>query len=71
MARNRRLLTDGDFKEAMERHVPIRVFEDDRIVDSKGFIIRFDDFVIVVQSSVSQITYHQRKKCEFFEAGNS
>lgn len=69
MARNRRLVTDADFKEAMERRIPIRVFEDDMIVDSKGFIIRFDDFVIVVQSSVSQITYHQRKNCEFFEAG--
>ncbi|WP_438445331.1 hypothetical protein [Gorillibacterium sp. sgz5001074] len=67
MARNRKLMTDADFQEAMTKRIPIRVFEDDMIVDPKGLIIRFDDSVIVVQSSVSEITYHQRKKCEFFE----
>lgn len=67
MARNRRLSTDADFKEAMDKRIPIRVFEDDMIVDPKGMIIRFDDSIVVVQSSVSQITYHERKKCEFFE----
>lgn len=67
MARNRRLTTDADFKEAMDKRIPVRVFEDDMIVDPQGLIIRFDDSIIVVQSSVSQITYHDRKKCEFFE----
>lgn len=67
MAQNRRLVTDQDFKEAMERRVSIRVFQDDHIIDSNGIIIRFDDKSIVVQTGVSDITYHGRDVCEFFE----
>lgn len=63
----RRLLTDQDFQEAMDRQVAIRVFQDDHIVDSGGIIIRFTDSSIVTQSSVSEVTYHQRNACEFFE----
>lgn len=63
----RRLLTDQDFQEAMDRQVAIRVFQDDHIVDSGGIIIRFTDTSIVTQSGVSDVTYHQRDVCEFFE----
>jgi hypothetical protein len=68
MARNRRLLTDRDFQEAMDREYPLRVFRDDLIIDSGGIIIRFDDELVVVQAGVSQISYHERSRCEFFEA---
>ncbi|MBP1157220.1 MULTISPECIES: hypothetical protein [unclassified Paenibacillus] len=63
----RRLLTEQDFQEAMDRQVAIRVFQDDHIVDSGGIIIRFTDTFIVTQSGVSDVTYHQRDVCEFFE----
>lgn len=66
MAHVRRLITDQDFNEALERHVRIRVFKDDHIIDSGGIIIRFDDGTIVIQSSVSDISYHSRSACEFF-----
>ncbi|MDF2926502.1 MAG: hypothetical protein K0R57_5416 [Paenibacillaceae bacterium] len=67
MARNRRLTTDKDFQEALDREIPVRVFQNDHMVDSGGLIIRFDEQIIVVQSSVSQIAYHERRLCEFFE----
>jgi len=66
MAHNRRLETDQDFHEAMEKKMSIRVFKDDLIVDSGGVIIRFDDDTVVVQSSVSDLAYHPRNSCEFF-----
>lgn len=62
----RRLLTDQDFQEAMDRQVAVRVFQNDHIVDSGGIIIRFTDTSIVTQSGVSDVTYHQRNACEFF-----
>ncbi|WP_058829060.1 hypothetical protein [Paenibacillus polymyxa] len=64
---NRRLITDQDFSEALERQLRIRVFQDDQLIGSGGTIIRFDDQTIVVQSSVSDLAYHPRKQCEFFE----
>ncbi|TVY10883.1 hypothetical protein [Paenibacillus cremeus] len=67
MALNRRLVTDQDFQEAMDRQLSVRVFQDDHIVDSGGIIIRFTDDLIVVQSRVSDVAYHQRNACEFFE----
>ena len=67
MANNRRLLTDADFQEAMDRHRVIRVFQDDLIVSSGGTITRFDDDTVVVQSGVSELDYHPRARCEFFE----
>lgn len=67
MARNRRLLTDADFREAMDKQIAIRVFQDDHIVDSNGVIIRFDDSTVVIQSTVSDIGYYDRNGCEFFE----
>jgi len=67
MASNRRLLTDPDFQEAMDLKRVIRVFQDDLIVGSGGHIIRFDDETVVIQSGVSEIHYHPRAGCEFFE----
>nr|WP_246628184.1 hypothetical protein [Paenibacillus oenotherae] len=59
-------MTDQDFDEAIERQARIRVFKDDHIIDSGGIIIRFDAGTVVIQSSVSDITYHPRAACEFF-----
>ncbi|WP_042168370.1 hypothetical protein [Paenibacillus gorillae] len=67
MALNRRLTTDRDFEEAVQREIRVRVFQDDYIVTSSGIIIRFDEETAVVQSSVSEIAYHDRRTCEFFE----
>jgi hypothetical protein len=67
MAINRRLETDQDFQEAMDRQARIRVFHNDHMVDSGGVITRFDDQIIAVQGSVSELSYHQRQLCEFFE----
>jgi hypothetical protein len=67
MAANRRLESDQDFQEAMERQARIRVFLNDQMVDSGGVITRFDDQVIALQASVSELTYHKRQLCEFFE----
>lgn len=62
-----RLLTDQDFHEAMEHQTKLRVFQDDHVVDMGGIIVRFDDQTVVVQTGVSEISYHDRRKCEFFE----
>ncbi|SDX32761.1 hypothetical protein [Paenibacillus sp. CF384] len=67
MALYRRLQTDADFTEAMERQFKLRVYKDDHIVDSGGIIIRFDDSIVVSQSSISDVAYHDRNACEFFE----
>nr|WP_253944670.1 hypothetical protein [Paenibacillus sp. NEAU-GSW1] len=61
------MLTDRDFEEAVQLETRVRVFQDDYIVTSSGVIIRFDERTIVVQSSVSEIDYHDRNSCEFFE----
>jgi len=67
MARNRRLTTEQDLQEAMEDEIPIRVFKDDHMIDSGGIIIRFDDETVVIQSGLSELAYHSRAFCEFFE----
>jgi len=67
MARNRRLITDRDLQEAMEKETPIRVFRDDAIVDSGGIVTRFDDAIVVVQAGVGDVAYHRRDVSEFYE----
>lgn len=67
MPTNRRLETEADFQEAMVLQHQIRVFKDNHQIDSGGVIIRFDSQTIVVQSSVSELAYHSRTACEFFE----
>jgi hypothetical protein len=64
---NRRLVTDADLLDAMERQIGMRVFEDDHIVHSGGAIVRFDDRTVVIQASVSDLSYYNRGSCEFFE----
>ncbi|GLX67309.1 hypothetical protein [Paenibacillus glycanilyticus] len=67
MAINRKLFTDPDFEEAVLRKYPVRVFQDDYIVNNGGTVIRFDDSIVVIQSSVSDLVYYNRSDCEFFE----
>ncbi|MBB6673534.1 hypothetical protein [Cohnella nanjingensis] len=67
MAINRRLVTDQDFQEALDKQLRMRVFKDDHIVDTGGVILRFDERTVVIQSGVSEIAYHVRTECEFFE----
>jgi ribosome maturation factor RimP len=67
MAINRRLQTDQDFQEALDKQVRIRVFQNDHMIDPGGILVRFDGQIIALQSSVSDLTYHQREQCEFFE----
>ncbi|WP_440116273.1 hypothetical protein [Paenibacillus sp. QZ-Y1] len=67
MPTQRRIEMDADFQEAMDMQHKIRVFKDNHQIDSGGIIIRFDSKTIVVQSSVSELAYHSRTDCEFFE----
>lgn len=64
---NRPLLTENDLQEAMERRSKIRVFQDDHMIDSGSIIIRFTDDTVITQSSVSELSYHSRRDCQFFE----
>ena len=66
MATNRRLHTDRDFEEVIEQQQRIRVFQDNQIIDASSLVVRFDDSIVVTQSGVSDIAYHNRKECEFF-----
>ncbi|KAA9004093.1 hypothetical protein F4V43_11860 [Paenibacillus spiritus] len=64
---NRPLLNDSDFQEAMDRRLPVRVFENDHLVLSGGTVVRFTDSDIIIQNRVSDLTYYSRRSCEFFE----
>ena len=64
---NRPLLTDSDFQEAIDRKLPVRVFEDDHLVNAGATVVRFTDFDVVLQSRVSDLTYYSRKSCQFYE----
>ncbi|MFX3635808.1 MAG: hypothetical protein ACE3L7_27940 [Candidatus Pristimantibacillus sp.] len=70
MAVKHKLIKERDFEEAMQREDRVRVFEGDYIVNNGGIIIRFDDDIIVIQSSVSDVTYYSRNECEFFVVRN-
>lgn len=67
MAMNRKLFTDPDFDEAIKRQYPVRVFQNDFIVNNGGAVVRYDDSIVVIQSSVSDLVYYSRQECEFFE----
>lgn len=67
MSVNRRLFTDSDFEEVVRKQLKIRVFQDNHIIEGSTVVVRFDDSTVVTQSSVSDITYHNRNACEFFE----
>ncbi|WP_435924049.1 hypothetical protein [Paenibacillus sp. DYY-L-2] len=63
----RRLLTEQDFQEAVDRKLRVRVFRDEHMVDNNTVIIRFTDDTIITQSGVSELTYHPRRDSQFFE----
>lgn len=67
MSVNRRIHTDQDFEEIIEKQLRIRVFQDNQIVEGSTLVVRYDDSIIVTQSGANDITYHNRKDCEFFE----
>ncbi|MBT2291662.1 hypothetical protein J7E73_21535 [Paenibacillus albidus] len=64
---NRPLHTDNDFQDAVDRKLPVRVFEDDHLVNKGATIVRFTDSDVVIQSRVSDLTYYSRSSCQFFE----
>jgi len=66
MSINRKMIRDEDFEEALQREAPIRVFQDNHIIDSNAIVIRYDDHLVVTQSGVSEVSYHNRQDCEFF-----
>lgn len=63
----RRLFTDEDFQEAVQRKLHVRIFRDDHLIEANSFVIRFTDETVITQSNVSDMTYHPRKTCSFFE----
>lgn len=63
----RELFTDFDFQEALDRKFRIRVFRDDHMIDNGSIIIRFTDNTIITQAGVSELSYHPRRECQFFE----
>ncbi|QDH22409.1 hypothetical protein [Saccharibacillus brassicae] len=67
MATNRRLESETDFQEAMDQERTVRVFRDDEMLNAGGLIIRFDSSMVAVQSSVSDLDYYDRDRCEFYE----
>lgn len=67
MATVRKLITDPDFQEAMDRKLPIRVFEDNHLIESGTIVLRFTSDTVITQKSVSEVSYHNRELCQFFE----
>lgn len=67
MATVRKLITDPDFQEAMDRKLPIRVFEDNHLIESGTIVLRFTGDTVITQKSVSDVSYHNRELCQFFE----
>ncbi|MCM3703085.1 hypothetical protein [Paenibacillus macerans] len=63
----RELFTDADLQEALDRKQRVRVFRDDHLIENNTQIIRFTEETIITQSGVSDITYHPRRECQFFE----
>ncbi|MGG6314618.1 hypothetical protein [Paenibacillus macerans] len=63
----RELHTDQDFQEALDRKLRIRVFQDDHLIDNGSIVIRFTDDTIITQAGVSELSYHPRRECQFFE----
>ncbi|MNI30249.1 hypothetical protein D3C73_840900 [compost metagenome] len=63
----RRLFSDQDFQEAVDQKLHIRIFRDNHLIEADSFVIRYTDETIITQSRVSDLTYHPRKECQFFE----
>ncbi|ULO05320.1 hypothetical protein H1230_19720 [Paenibacillus sp. 19GGS1-52] len=67
MSVTRPLQTDSDFQEAQDRKLPVRVFQDDHLVNSGATIVRFTETDVIIQSRVSDLTYYSRRECQFYE----
>jgi hypothetical protein len=67
MAINRRIVSDRDFNEMVDKQLRVRVFQNNQIIDGNAAVVRFDDSMVVTQSGVGDISYHNRQECEFFE----
>ncbi|WP_110934202.1 hypothetical protein [Paenibacillus bouchesdurhonensis] len=63
----RRLITEQDLQTAMDLGLRIRVFRDNHLIESGSIIIRLTEDTVITQSSVSDLTYHNRNNCQFFE----
>ena len=63
----RRLDTDLDLQDAQNRKLPIRVFENNHYIESGSIILRFTTDTVITQKGVSEISYHNRDSCQFFE----
>ncbi|GGH09629.1 hypothetical protein [Paenibacillus segetis] len=63
----RRLITEQDFQEAVDRRLLVRVFRDNHLIESGSTMIRFTADTIITQSSVSDLSYHSIRDCQFFE----
>ena len=63
----RQLFTEQDFQEAIDKKLRIRVFHNDHLIDSGSVMIRFTEETVITQSNVSELAYHPRKECQFFE----
>ncbi|GAA0136858.1 hypothetical protein YSY43_36990 [Paenibacillus sp. YSY-4.3] len=63
----RRLITEHDLQMALEQGLRIRVFRDSHLVESGSIIIRLTEDTVITQSSVSDLAYHNRSNCQFFE----
>ncbi|WP_059047175.1 hypothetical protein [Paenibacillus rubinfantis] len=63
----RELFTDLDFQEALDRKLRVRVFRNDHMIDNGSIVIRFTDETIITQAGVSELAYHPRRECQFFE----
>jgi len=61
-----KLYTDKDFQDAVDQERLIRVFKDNHIVEHRALVVRFSENQVITQSGVSDLTYHDRAKCEFF-----
>lgn len=66
MAMLRKLITDSDFQEAVDRESQVRVFVNNQIVEHSAIIVRFDEQKIITQSNVSDLMYHNRDEGEFY-----
>ncbi|WHX49927.1 hypothetical protein QNH46_04465 [Paenibacillus woosongensis] len=63
----RRLITEHDLQMALEQGLRIRVFRDNHLIESGSIIIRLTEDTVITQSSVSDLAYHNRSSCQFFE----
>lgn len=67
MAIVRKLITDQDLQQAMDKKIPIQVFENNHLIETGTTVLRFTSDTVITQKSVSDVSYHNRDHCQFFE----